>query len=52
LEYFADIISGREVLQTYDCASLENNLLVMQILQWAKESITTGKRIEISKINK
>jgi len=52
LEYFAGIISGREVLQTYDCASLENNLLVMQILQWAKESITTGKRIEIIKINK
>ena len=46
LTYLAAILSG-EIIPKNDLSSLENNLIVVEILQAASKSATTGKRIEL-----
>lgn len=43
--YFADVINGKIKMSDYDPYSLENNVLVVKILDAAKESAKTGKTI-------
>ncbi len=43
--YFADLIRGKIVLQPFDLYSLENNLLVVEILEAAKRSAESGKTV-------
>lgn len=43
--YFAAVIRGKETLVSTDLSSLENNLIVVEILQAARESAKTGKTI-------
>ena len=45
--YFADVIRGKIKVEPYGVYSLENNLLVVQILEAARESSKTGKTITI-----
>lgn len=40
-----DVVNGGKKLPPFDPSSLENNLIVMQILEAAKEASTTGKTI-------
>ena len=47
--YFADIIKGKIVMTKYDLYSLENNVLVVKILDAARESAKTGKTIFFNK---
>ena len=47
--YFADVISGKVKMTKYDPYSLENNLLVVKILESARESAKTGKTIQFKK---
>jgi predicted dehydrogenase len=44
-EYFAGVIKGSQEVSDYGLYSLENNLLVVEILSSAIESAKTGKRI-------
>jgi len=44
--YFAAIIKNEISMSTYDLSSLENNMIVMKILEAAKESVKTGKVIK------
>ncbi len=46
-KYFSDVITKRITVPSYGLYSLENNLLVVQILDAARESARTGKKIEI-----
>jgi len=46
---FAAVIKNEIKLAPYDLSSLENNLLVMEILEAAKESASTGKTIKLDK---
>ena len=46
--YFADVIHGKIKVNHYDLYSLENNVLVVKILEAAKESANTGKTIHLS----
>ncbi|MDR1610631.1 MAG: Gfo/Idh/MocA family oxidoreductase [Candidatus Symbiothrix sp.] len=43
--YFANLINGKLKLQATDLASIENNLIVVKILEDAKESARTGKTV-------
>jgi len=45
--YFADVISGKWKVNPTDLSSLENNLIVVQILDAAKESAKKGKMIRL-----
>jgi predicted dehydrogenase len=45
--YFANVISGKFKLQPTDLAALENNLIVVKILDAARESAKKGKTIKI-----
>jgi predicted dehydrogenase len=45
--YFAGVISGRWKVSPTDLSSLENNLIVVTILDAAKESAKKGKMIQI-----
>jgi predicted dehydrogenase len=45
--YFANVISGKFKLQPTDLASLENNLIVVKILDAARESAKKGKTVKI-----
>ena len=45
--YFAGVISGRWKVNSTDLSSLENNLIVVKILDAAKESAKKGKAIRI-----
>lgn len=45
--YLAAIISGRMQAQPYDLSSLENNLIVVEILDAAKKSAKKGKAISL-----
>ncbi len=47
--YFKAVIRGKIAPDPYDLSSLENNLLVMEILEAAKQSARDGKRIVLSK---
>ncbi|MGD9932009.1 MAG: Gfo/Idh/MocA family protein [Mangrovibacterium sp.] len=42
---FADVLNGKISLSDYDPYSLENNLLVVRILEAARESAKTGKTV-------
>jgi len=44
---FASVIRGQTILQSYDLSSLENNMIVMEILEAAKESANSGKVVEL-----
>lgn len=41
--YFADVIKGKIKMTSYDLYSLENNMMVVKILDAARESAKTGK---------
>lgn len=45
--YFAAVVRGQIQPGPYDLSSLENNLLVMEILDAARKSARTGKRIRL-----
>jgi len=45
--YFADVITGKLEVKPTDLSSLENNLIVINILDAAKESAKKGKMIRI-----
>ena len=47
--YFADVISGKVIMEKYDPYSLNNNLLVVKILETARESAKTGKTVQLKK---
>jgi len=47
--YFADVITGKKVMTKYDPYSLDNNVLVVKILEAARESANTGKTVLINK---
>ena len=47
--YFADVLNGKIKMTNYDPYSLENNLIVVKILEAAKESAKTGKTIMLNK---
>jgi predicted dehydrogenase len=47
--YFADVITGKIKMSAYDPYSLENNLVVVKILEAAKQSAETGKTVLVSK---
>ena len=44
-QYFADVIRGRLKVPPYGLYSLENNLLVVRILEAARESAKTGRTV-------
>jgi predicted dehydrogenase len=44
--YFAGVIRGKIIMTDYDLYSLENNLIVVRILDAARESAKTGKAVE------
>jgi predicted dehydrogenase len=48
-EYFAKVISGEIQMEDYDLSSLENNVIVVEILEAAKKSAETGKTIYLNK---
>lgn len=43
------VVRGKVKLEPFDLSSLENNMVVMEILQAAKESVASGKTIYLSK---
>jgi len=45
--YFADVIRGKTIIPKNGLYSLENNLMVVKILDAAKESAKTGKTISL-----
>jgi predicted dehydrogenase len=47
--YFADVISGKVKMTKYDPYSLINNVVVVKILDAARESAKTGKTIRFEK---
>jgi predicted dehydrogenase len=49
--YFADVIKGKVKMTNYDLYSLENNILVVKILEAARESAETGKTVLLNNIN-
>ena len=49
IAYFADVIRGKITVPKNGLYSLENNLMVVQILDAARESARTGKTIFLNK---
>ncbi|MFY9153913.1 MAG: Gfo/Idh/MocA family oxidoreductase [Prolixibacteraceae bacterium] len=47
--YFADVLNGKVTMSSYDPYSLTNNLIVVKILDAARESAKTGKTVFIKK---
>lgn len=47
--FFAAVIRNEITLPSYDPSSLENNMLVVEILDAAKESAKTGKTVNLTK---
>lgn len=47
--FFAAIIKKEITMPEYDLSSLENNMIVMEIIEAAKESAKTGKEIKLKK---
>ncbi|MDD8018061.1 MAG: Gfo/Idh/MocA family oxidoreductase, partial [Bacteroidota bacterium] len=45
----AAVVKNKVTLLPYDLSSLENNMIVMEILEAAKESAKTGKTIQLKK---
>lgn len=48
-ELLKSVVRGGKILPKFDLYSLENNILVMEILQAAKESAATGKTVFLKK---
>lgn len=46
--YFADVIKGKIKMTKYDPYSLENNIIVVKILDAARQSAATGKAVNIN----
>jgi predicted dehydrogenase len=46
--YFANVIRGNLIVKKTDLSSLENNLIVVKILDAARESAKTGKTIKMT----
>lgn len=46
--YFAKVIRGEIIIKQYALSSIENNMIVMEILEAAKESAQTGKIIYLN----
>lgn len=44
---FAQLVRGEITLLKYDLSSLENNMIVMEILEAAKQSAKTGKAVKL-----
>jgi predicted dehydrogenase len=47
--YFADVISGKIKLRSHDLYALDNNVMVVRILEAARNSAKSGKAIALSK---
>jgi predicted dehydrogenase len=47
--YFADAVKGRITVPEFGLYSLENNMIVVKILEAARESAKTGKTITLKK---
>jgi predicted dehydrogenase len=47
--YFADVLKGKIKMTKYDPYSLENNIVVVKILDAARQSAETGKTVNIFK---
>ena len=47
--YFADVLNGKVKMESYDPYSLSNNVIVVQILDTARESARSGKTIVFEK---
>jgi predicted dehydrogenase len=47
--YFADVIRGKIKMTKFDPYSLENNMVVVKILEAARQSAETGKTVTFSK---
>lgn len=47
--YLSAVINGKITLEEYDLSSLENNMIVVEILEAAKESAKTHKTVYLSK---
>jgi predicted dehydrogenase len=47
--YFSEVIKGNISMTKYDLYSLENNILVVKILDAARESAATGKTVQFKK---
>jgi predicted dehydrogenase len=45
-EYFAEVIRGKKTMTEYNPYSLKNNVMVVRILDAARESAGTGRKIE------
>ena len=45
--YLKAVVRGDIKMQPYDLGGLENNVLVVEILEAAKKSASTGKSIEL-----
>ena len=45
-EYFADLVRGKRKMNSYECGSLENNMVVTKILDAAKKSAKKGLPVE------
>lgn len=50
MSYFKAVIEGNIKMMPHDLSSLENNLLVVEILDAARESAKTGKTVYLNKI--
>ena len=46
---FAAVVRNKITLSLYDLSSLENNMIVMEILEAAKKSAKTGKAVKLKK---
>lgn len=46
-KYFADVVKGKIKMEAYSLYSTENNIMVVSILEAAKESARTGKTVYI-----
>ena len=49
--FFAAVVRGEITLPKYDLSSLENNMIVVEILDAAKKSAKTGKAVKLNKEN-
>jgi len=45
--YFYDVLKGKVTMKPYDLYALENNVMVVEILEAARESAKTGKTVHI-----
>jgi predicted dehydrogenase len=47
-DYLAAVVRGEIKLNTWDLSSLENNMIVVEILEAARQSAKEGKRIDLN----